>query len=108
MREIKEKKFIKLKSTKQIIFIKNVLKSHYQKKFNIFINQLKQRGAVLISAKEINILDENYFVCHKLDHIFKECSYRVTKINAINNINANEFNRFDFNLNFVIKNLLSL
>ncbi len=29
MREIKKKKFIKLKSTKQVIFAKNVLKSHY-------------------------------------------------------------------------------
>ncbi len=73
MREIKEKKFIKLKSTKQIIFAKNVLKSYYQKKFNIFMNQLKQRDAVLINVKEINILNENCFVCYKLDHIFKKC-----------------------------------
>jgi len=29
MREIKKKKFIKLKSTKQVIFAKDVLKSHY-------------------------------------------------------------------------------
>ncbi len=29
MREIKKKKFIKLKSIKQVIFIKNVLKSYY-------------------------------------------------------------------------------
>ncbi len=29
MREIKKKKFTKLKSTKQVIFAKNVLKSHY-------------------------------------------------------------------------------
>ncbi len=103
MREIKEKKFIKLKSTKQIIFIKNVLKSHYQKKFNIFINQLKQRDAILTSAKEINILNENCFVCYKFDHTFKECSHRVTKVNALNN-DANEFNRFDFNSNFDLKN----
>ncbi len=29
MREIKKKKFIKLKSTKQIIFAKDILKPHY-------------------------------------------------------------------------------
>ncbi len=29
MREIKKKKFIKLKLTKQVIFTKDVLKSHY-------------------------------------------------------------------------------
>ncbi len=29
MREIKKKKFIKLKSIKQVIFIKDVLKSYY-------------------------------------------------------------------------------
>ncbi len=29
MREIKKKKFIKLKSTKQVIFVKDVLKSYY-------------------------------------------------------------------------------
>ncbi len=39
------------------------------------MNQLKQRDAVLTSAKEIDILDENCFVYYKLDHIFKECSH---------------------------------
>jgi len=29
MRKIKKKKFIKLKLIKQVIFVKNVLKSHY-------------------------------------------------------------------------------
>ncbi len=52
------------------------------------MNQLKQRDAILTSAKEINILDKNCFVYYKLDHIFKECSYRVTKVNAINDNNA--------------------
>ncbi len=75
MREIKKKKFIKLKSIKQVIFTEDVLKSHYQKKLNIFMNQLKQRDAILTSVKEINILNENCFVCYKLDYIFKECSY---------------------------------
>ncbi len=104
MREIKKKKFIKLKSTKQVIFAEDILKSHYQKKSNIFMNQLKQRDAVLTSAKEINILNENCFVYHKLDHIFKECSHRVTKVNAISDDDANEFNRFNSDSNFDLKN----
>ncbi len=75
MREIKKKKFIKLKSTKQVIFAKDVLKSHYQKKSDIFLNQLKQRDAILTSVKEIDILNENCFVYYKPDHIFKKYSY---------------------------------
>ena len=102
MRELKKKKFIKLKSTKQVIFTENVLKSHYQKKSNIFMNQLKQRDAILTSAKETNMQNENCFVYHKLDHISKECLQRVLRINALND--ENEFNRFGFNLNFDLKN----
>ncbi len=75
MRDIKKKKFIKLKLTKQIIFTEDVLKSHYQKKPDIFLNQLKQRDAILTSVKEINILDENCFVYYKPDYTFKKCSY---------------------------------
>ncbi len=75
MREIKKKKFIKLKLTKQVIFAEDVLKFYYQKKFNIFMNKLKQRDAILTSAKETNMQNENCFVCYKLDYIFKECSH---------------------------------
>ncbi len=67
------------------------------------MNQFKQRDAILISANEINILNENCFVYHKLNYIFKECSHRVIKVNVIND-NANEFNRFIFDSNFNIKN----
>ncbi len=75
MREIKKKNFIKLKLIKQVIFIKDVLKSYYQKKSDIFMNQLKQRDAILTSVKEIDILNENCFIYYKLDHTFKECSH---------------------------------
>ncbi len=67
------------------------------------MNQLKQRGAILTSAKETNMQNENCFVYYKLDHIFKECSHRVTKINALND-DANEFNRFNSDSNFDLKN----
>ncbi len=67
------------------------------------MNQLKQRDAILTSVKEMNMQNKNCFVYYKLDHTFKECSYRVTRINALNN-NADEFNRFNFNSNFDLKN----
>ncbi len=67
------------------------------------MNQLKQRDAVLTSAKEINMQNENCFVYYKLNYIFKECSHRVTKINALND-DVNEFNRFDSNSDFDLKN----
>ena len=67
------------------------------------MNQLKQRGAILTSVKETNMQNENCFVYYKLDHIFKECSHRVTKINALND-DADEFNRFGSNSNFDLKN----
>ncbi len=70
------------------------------------MNQIKQRDAILTNAKETNILNENCFVYYKLDHTFKECSHRVWRINALND-NANKFNRFNFNSNFDLKNLLS-
>ncbi len=66
------------------------------------MNPLKPRGAVLTSAKETNMQNENCFVYHKLDHIFKECSQRVLRINALDD--ENKFNRFDSNLNFDLKN----
>ncbi len=39
------------------------------------MNQLKQRDAILTSAKETNMQNENYFIYYKLDHTFKECSH---------------------------------
>ncbi len=73
------------------------------KKADSLTNQIKQRDAILTNAKETNILNENCFVCYKPDHTFKECSHRVSRINALND-DANEFNRFDSNLNSNLKN----
>ena len=55
MKELKKKKLIKIKLTKQVIFAKDFFKSHYQKKYNILANQFKQRDAILFSAKETNM-----------------------------------------------------
>jgi len=61
---------------------------------------LKSCNAILTSVKEVNILVESCFVCHKSDHSFKKCFNQSTKINAVNN----KYDRFDFNSNFDSKN----
>ena len=102
MKELKKKKLIKIKLTKQVIFAENLSKSYYLKKLNILTNLLKPRDAILTSAKETNMQNKNYFVCYKFDHIFKECSQKVLRISALNN--ENEFNRLNSDSNFDLKN----
>jgi len=63
-------------------------------------DQLKSRDAILTSVKEADILVESCFICHKSDHSSKECLDQSTRINAVNN----EYDRFDFDLNFDSKN----
>jgi len=63
-------------------------------------DQLKSRDVILTNVKEADILVESCFICHKSDHSFKECFNWSTRINAVNN----EYDRFDFNLNFDLKN----
>jgi len=63
-------------------------------------DQLKSRSAILTSVKEADILVESCFICHKSGHSSKECLDQSTRINAVNN----EYDRFDFNLNFDSKN----
>ncbi len=63
-------------------------------------DQLKSRDAILTSVKEADILVESCFICHKSGHSSKECLDRPTRINAVNN----EYDCFDFDLNFDSKN----
>jgi len=63
-------------------------------------DQLKLHDAILTSVKEADILVESCFICHKSDYSFKECFDRSIRINAVNN----EYDCFDFNLNFDLKN----
>ncbi len=63
-------------------------------------DQLKSRDAILTNVKKADILVESCFICHKSDHSFKECFNQSTRINAVNN----EYDCFDFNLNFDSKN----
>ena len=64
------------------------------------VNHSKSRETILTSIKEVNILVESCFICHKSDHSFKECFNQSTRINAVNN----EYDYFDFDLNFDSKN----
>jgi len=64
------------------------------------LDHLKLCDAILTSVKEADILVESCFVCHKSDHSSKECLDWSTRINAVNN----EYDRFDFDLNFDSKN----
>jgi len=63
-------------------------------------DNLKSRDAILTSVKEADILVKSCFVCHKLSHSSKKCLDWSTRINAVNN----EYDRFDFNSNFDLKN----
>ncbi len=63
-------------------------------------DQLKSHDAILTNVKEVNIVVESCFICHKSDHSFKECFDWSTKINAVNK----KYDCFNFNSNFDSKN----
>ncbi len=63
-------------------------------------NHLKLHDAILTSVKEVNILVESCFVCHKSDHSSKKCLDQFTKINAVNK----KYDWFNFDSNFDSKN----
>jgi len=63
-------------------------------------DHLKSRDAILTSVKKADVLVEICFICHKSDHSSRECLDRSTRINAVND----EYDRFDFNSNFDLKN----
>ncbi len=43
----------------------------------------KSRSAVLTSVKNADVLVKICFICHKLDHSFKECLNQSVKVNAV-------------------------
>jgi len=61
---------------------------------------LKPRDAILTNVKKADVLVETCFICHKSGHSSRECLDWSTRINAVNN----EYDRFDFDLNFDSKN----
>jgi len=63
-------------------------------------DQSKLHDAILTNVKKADVLVKICFICHKLDHSFKKCLNRSTRINAVNK----EYDHFDFNSNFNSKN----
>ncbi len=61
---------------------------------------LKSCDAILTNVKEVNILVESCFICHKSDHSFKKCLDQSTRISAVNK----EYDYFNFDSNFDSKN----
>jgi hypothetical protein len=64
----------KVKIIKQVIFTEKILKFIFYRKIEVIklVNLSNSRDAILTSAKDTDLQDENYFTCHKLDHVFKE------------------------------------
>ncbi len=100
--DIKKKKSLN-KVRKQIIFTDKHSRFFYRKiKVIVSVNQLKSCDVTLTSVKDLNVQAEICFICHKLSHIFKECSDWLSKVNALNN--ENKFNHLSFDSDSNSKN----
>jgi hypothetical protein len=92
MKKIKDKEsMIKVRTTKQVIFADEISKLFYKKIEVIRSVKLSNSyDAILTNVKDTDLQAENCFLCHKSDHIFKECSDQSSRINALDN--EDEFN----------------
>jgi len=94
IQEIKNKEaMIKVKTTKQIIFIEESVKAICRIIEMKMTDQSKSRDVVLTNVKENDLLIENCFLCHKFNHTSKECLNKSFRINTLND-------KFDHSLNF--------
>jgi hypothetical protein len=76
MQDIKEKNAInKVKIIKRVIFAEKISKFIFYKKIKATksVNLSNSRDMILTSVKEMNLQNENCFICHKFNHISKEC-----------------------------------
>jgi hypothetical protein len=85
MKKIKDKEsMIKVRTTKQVTFADEILKIFYRKIEVIKLVELSNScSAILTNVKDINLQADNCFLCHKLNYIFKKCSDRSSRINAL-------------------------
>ncbi len=60
----------------------------------ILVNHSKSCDVILTSIKDFNLQAEICFICHKLNHTFKECSDQTSRINVLKN---DEFDQFILN-----------
>jgi hypothetical protein len=98
MQNIKEKNvFNKVKVIKRVIFAEKILKFIFYKKIKTtkLVNLSNSHDAILTSVKEMNLQNENCFICHKLDHISRKCSNQILRINAVND---DERDKFDYSI----------
>ncbi len=95
MNDIKEKKFLN-KVRKQVIFAEKWDSLNLYRKIEVttFIHHLKLYNTILTNIKDINLQAEIYFICHKSNHTFKECSDWTSRINALKD---DEFDWFALN-----------
>jgi len=76
MKNIKDKEsMIKVRTTKQVIFAEKLSKTIFYKTVEVIklVNLSKSCDATLTSVKDTDLQTENCFLCHKSDHISKEC-----------------------------------
>ncbi len=102
MNNIKKKKFLN-KVRKQIIFADEHSRLFYRKiEVIVSVNQLKLCDVTLTNVKDLNVQAEIFFICHKLNHISKECFDWLSRVNALND--ENEFNHLSFDSDSDSKN----
>jgi hypothetical protein len=94
MKKIKDKELmIKVRIMKQVIFADEISKIFYRKiEVTRSVEVSNSHDVILTSVKDTDLQAENCFLCHKSDHISKECSDQSSRINALNN--EDEFNHF--------------
>ncbi len=74
IQEIKNREaMIKAKTTKQIIFVEELIKATRRIIETKMTDQSKSHDAVLTNIKENDLLIENCFLCHKSDHMLRSC-----------------------------------
>jgi hypothetical protein len=76
MKKIKDKEsMIKVRTMKQVIFADEISKIFYRKIEVIKSVKLSNlHDTILTNVKNTDLQADNYFICHKLSHISKECS----------------------------------
>ncbi len=97
MNDIKEKKFL-IKVRKQVIFAEKWDSLNLYRKIEVttLVNHSKSCDAILTSVKDIDLQAEICFICHKLNHTFREC-FDQLRVNALEN---DEFDWFILNSEF--------
>jgi hypothetical protein len=86
MKKIKDKEsMIKVRTTKQVIFADELSKIFYRKiEVTRSVKLLNLHDAILTNVKDTDLQAENCFLCHKSDHISRECLNRSLRVNALN------------------------